>query len=188
MNSTESLFDIWNNMKEFGRRVRFCNADGLQAWQAYKKYYAMFKIGCDIEVNDLIRNIATDKLISEDKSFDNCIFKLNDTQLDNKNEIDHFFFQHFRIPATTNYKLSIVKLAQVAYNIGQFNAARNDGLYSSELLSFYDENNLGLLSTYISIGLIQEVPILKSVETKGGYHDKYVKYKRKYKNSKRINK
>ena len=68
--------------------------------------------------------------------------------LSNTVESEHFFIQHFRIPAMENYVLSEKKYAQIAYNAGQFLADRENGKYSQEIMDYYDLLCLGEWQTF----------------------------------------
>lgn len=67
----------------------------------------------------------------------------------NSIESEHFFVQHFRIPILEGMSLSECKIAQIAYNAGQFKAEREKGTYLQQVLDFYYHNKLGDFLTFV---------------------------------------
>jgi hypothetical protein len=97
------------------------------------------------------------------------------------------FLQLVRIPKN-NPECNIVRLVQIAYNLGQLSVEyKDDSVYTLAVKRFYDMNNLGAMSTYTQssrdISAKDLKKINKLVESKivgSGYLYKYLKYKNKY--------
>ena len=53
--------------------------------------------------------------------------------------------------------VSIIKLLQIGYNIGQFKAENERKPYNDKLLKYYNDNNLDNISTYIKIKIDNKV-------------------------------
>jgi hypothetical protein len=89
-----------------------------------------------------------------------------------------------RIPKN-NPTCNLVRLAQIAYNLGQLSAMYDDAVYTPEVKQFYTMNNLGAMNTYTSCAIsyehLQKIRQLKDSKIIGsGYLHKYLKYKKKY--------
>ena len=142
-------------MVDAGYNVRKAGLNGLTSWQPHKEKYLQFvlengdsKIPLRQEFVDFVKKLNYQ---TTNKDHSDVILTLDDIVLDNKTETDHFIIQHFRIPMMENYNLSIVKLAQLAYNIGQAGAVFGyEDAYASSIEDFYSRNNLGDLMTYIT--------------------------------------
>ena len=62
-------------------------------------------------------------------------------------EQQHFYLQLVRIPK--NNQLSLLRLCQIAYNIGQYKATLSDGIYSEIAIKYFDDNNMDDINTYV---------------------------------------
>jgi hypothetical protein len=185
--------ELWNSIVEYGYNVRKIIIQtnnginiGQKAWQLLKDDFSNYDFEMDsikYEKLDCI-NLLKGEYIKQDSDKDHELvqIKINDMTLNNTKEIDHFFIQHFRIAITVNNKLSVQKLMQIAYNVGQFKASRENNMYNSELVQYYDKNELDKLKTYISNS--DKITVLKKIKTggvyKSDYYQKYLKYKTKY--------
>ena len=79
----------------------------------------------------------------------------NDDVKDNTWSQKHFMLQLVRIPRKN--KISLVKLCQIAYNVGQFKATLENEkhlkeehvVYTLDVLNYFVSNDLGNVFTYI---------------------------------------
>lgn len=110
----------------------------------------------------------------------------------------HFFLQLIRIPKLND--CNIIRLCQIAYNIGQYLADINDLIYTKEVKKYFKKNKLSDIKSYVDDECLDKLnknnleEIIKLVSSKlflieqnGGdvdYYKKYLKYKTKYINSK----
>jgi len=165
-----TLREIWNNVKSIGYNVRISNKNGLNEWQPLKYKYSIYMLpeGKKMEVNNVIRQLARSRYIvdianianiadsnnvqvnSNVNSKVNSKFVIDSITLDNTIDFHHFFIQHFRIPIMNDFKLSILKFAQIAYNAGQYEAAKQQNLYDTIVNMFYIDHKLGDPETYVS--------------------------------------
>ncbi|AYV83898.1 MAG: putative orfan [Hyperionvirus sp.] len=202
-----TLRDIWDNVKAFGYSVKVEGRDGLREWQPLKEQYSRYTLPGDapvVPVKSAIKDLSDQHLIiGKDKTdYTDSKFKITDTIiLSNINPPDHFFIQHFRIPKMLDFSLTTVKLAQIAYNAGQYSAAEELGMYPPEVNNFYNDNILGDIETFISDQAASLVPsnleqrpypgsIAPTAPTSnadssgklmgGNNYYKYIKYKTKY--------
>jgi hypothetical protein len=90
----------------------------------------------------------------------------------------HFQLQMIRIPRL--YPCTLRRLIQIAYNVGQYEAVKNNPIYGEDIKEFYHDNNLNKITSYVDIreasdgisehlkknGLPKLPEILSSVETK----------------------
>jgi len=135
MNFQYNIKDLWNLVVQYGYIVRYNQLDGLDSWVKLKTIISeispkkKYKWACDMEMP--FENL---------KSLENKIIEpIEDENPINyeKWEREHFFIQHFRIPAK-NKNPKMVKILQVAYNTGQLLAEK------SKIPYFYDHLNLNL--------------------------------------------
>jgi len=139
----------WDKMVEIGYDVRKNNQDGLQEWQRYKNIFNTIPF-----LNKRIHSVIFDLIKScvikgtDLKDLGDLQFLYKDVTLNNLNEVGHFFIQHFRIPMLLDFTLNELKLMQIAYNAGQFKAARENNEYPIEILTLYDGSKLALLETF----------------------------------------
>jgi len=186
----EKLFEF---IKNYGYIVRTNNLDGLASWNEMKAIIST------ISCNSLAWNINLLNL--ENKSIGNSENAYNyvhdtlgmlgeDTPTEKSNpnwENFHFFLQLVRIPKN-NPVCELVRLAQIAYNLGQLSAVYDDDIYTENIKRFYTMNNLDKMSTYItssSCAVSDEhfQKIRQLIDSKiigSGYLHKYLKYKKKY--------
>ena len=79
-----------------------------------------------------------------------AILTIGDTILNNQTAEHHFLIQHFRIPRVNQYKLSVLKIMQVAYDVGQLKVVfENESVYDDSVKKFYSDNKLDQIHTYI---------------------------------------
>jgi hypothetical protein len=157
------LQKLFNNFIQLGFKVRSLGLDGLESWKD-----ASASLENDTEIAKWAESrLKTDgyaNIVGKDAIYDYVYNDLGikgeeipDKATNPNFEAHHFLLQLVRL--VKNDKCTQKKIAQVAYNIGQFMATVGSGVYSSDALSFYHANNLGRLESYI---------ILES-ELYGGY-------------------
>ena len=136
------LEQIWKDAKARGHQVRSTGGNGLDEWQPLKKLYS--------KIDDKIHGNMSKFVTMPDTIHVQYFFSNDDVEhTDVKIEKDHFFVQLFRIPILCNHVLPIVKVAQLAYNVGQFEAARLEGVYDDRLLCFFDTHELSYLRGHV---------------------------------------
>ena len=137
------LEELWISMIKFGERTRAGNMNGLERWNLVKEFIPNIKIiwkeSSKKIYNDLVR-LGVNNSEGWDES------GLSHTEW----ERQHFLLQHGRI-INKNPEGSIVRLLQIAYNIGQFKveASGERNPYTEEQMNYYKENKLDELWTYI---------------------------------------
>jgi hypothetical protein len=188
--------ELFNLIKEYGIMVRSTKLDGLESWKKIKLLLQ------DKENNSCNWNISKKNLDTMYLHVHNTLNmkgEEDDPGFENKSENhknwekSHFFLQLVRIPKIS--KCELVRVCQIAYNLGQLKAERDDPIYTPEIKDYFENNRLGNLDTYIDIDcfnnlytaelerIIISVKLLK--EQIGGnnlYYKKYIKYKTKYLN------
>ncbi|AYV85610.1 MAG: hypothetical protein Satyrvirus25_15 [Satyrvirus sp.] len=180
---SETVKSLWNQLIDIGFNVRKNRLNGLEEWQPYKNKYSNYMVQ-DYSIGVPLR----DNFINLCESFDykytdkdqtDTILKINDEIFDNKIETNHFLIQHFRIPRLEHYRLLLVKILQLAYNIGQLRAVfLNENAFSNELKNFYYSNHLDDIGTYFDSDIHYKLVTIKQVGS--GHYYKYLKYKKKY--------
>lgn len=195
----EQLFE---KVIEYGRLVRANKLDGLKAWNDIKGLFES-QIACR-EWN-IVRTIkgADTSDIQSIYDYVHGDLGMNGDDSDDKSNHDvwskkHFFLQLIRI-IKNNPDYSFVRLAQIAYNIGQLsNHIDSEPLYEGDALTYYYGNKLNEISSYIDVDkcdvksdkleeLIEKLDekISEIKKQSGGnsdskYYNKYLKYKEKY--------
>ncbi len=145
LTNTLTLQQLWNILVNHGYEVRSTGQDGLNEWQPYKNTLKNYKIDVELKVDNGIKYLC-----EEHYNSDEGIFVYNDIEINNEVESAHFLIQHCRIPKLMNFKLSILKLLQIAYNAGQFLAEQYvNNTYPDEIINMYYENNMDKLTTYV---------------------------------------
>lgn len=156
VNRTLSVRDIWARLIDIGYNVRKTKTNGLASWQIYKNEYSQYgntKIPLRPEFVDFVKKLNYG-VITEDHT--DVILNIAGFQLDNQIESEHFFIQHFRIPIMENFELSFVKIAQLAYNIGQIRAVMEfEKYYNPEIVQFYVKHKLDDIVTYFQLSSLE---------------------------------
>ena len=125
---------------------------GQNGWQPLKAKYSN-NSDTGLPLVESFKSIPIEYTIGNDhKEHSDVKVTVNGVTLDNKIETDHFFIQHFRIPRLNN-PLTVVKILQIAYNAGQFQAEREKGTYPIAVTEFYDKYKFGELATYVDANL-----------------------------------
>ncbi len=202
--------ELFNKVIEYGHLVRSKNGhgiDGLTAWGNLKPLLSSVVINCDWKIiRNLDGTISSDLNQIYDYVHDVLGMKGDDHDDQSNHELwekYHFFLQLIRIPKNTP-ELSLLKLCQIAYNIGQLSHyidsenPEDKKIFNSKVKNYYNSNNLDKLSSYIDVTtcvldeesasrLVNQIDLLIKMinEQSGGYSDikyknKYLKYKNKY--------
>jgi hypothetical protein len=188
--------ELFNLVKNYGYIVRSNELDGLQSWNEIKSILqSICCVGLEWSMN--LKTLASEPLDSEplniNGAYNYIYIKLKMKGEDNEEEKCnpnwekyHFFLQLARIPKN-NPKCDLVRLCQIAYNLGQLSAVYDDAVYTDDVKHFYKINNLDKMSTYTctswSIDVEDLERIRQLIESKkigSGYLHKYKKYKNKY--------
>lgn len=161
-----NILMLWEYMINVGYDVYHNKRNGYDEWQIWKSILSNMKLPNydNLDINQNIIKIIKDHLIiKNDKNeyVDCCFYTKQFNICNNEKEIYHFFIQMFRISLMSNYRLSLLKLLQIAYNIGQYNAARIKKEYIDDINNFFDEHNLGNLETFINKKYFDIIPIVK---------------------------
>jgi hypothetical protein len=188
--------ELFNLVKNYGYIVRSNELDGLQSWNKIKS--TLQSICCkELEWSMNLKTLASEPHASEplniNGAYNYIYIKLKMKGEDNEEEKCnpnwekyHFFLQLARIPKN-NPKCDLVRLCQIAYNLGQLSAVYNDAIYTENVKRFYEINNLGDIITYtrtrcsIDEHIIESIrQLIESKKIGSGYLHKYKKYKNKY--------
>lgn len=138
---------IFEETIKYGYNTRKSKKNGLLEWQSVKEQYINNKDTFIINNNYKLLCESLNYMREEsDNDHERVKIMIDNTLYDNKIECDHFMIQLFRIPIMCNYKLPLVKLLQMGYNIGQLeHEIKNNNHKISE---YYESKRLGLLETY----------------------------------------
>jgi len=151
-NSNSLLDEIFKITIKKGFDVRSQKLNGLVEWNIFKNNYTeMLNEKLNLENYGWKINWKIENLIETDpiKIYEYFLILLqikdeNDTQ-DPFWEQNHFFIQLIRIVKNNNFCL--MRLLQIAYNIGQFKAEFS--WYDIKVQEFFIENNLESIRAYI---------------------------------------
>lgn len=142
-----SVCELWGLVKQMGYAIKASEQDGLKMWGPIKEKYSAY--------TDHIYEINTKKFEdhimyeSRDDKHDKVTMKIGSQNFDNEIADDHFLIQHFRIAKMNNYRLPLVKVLQIAYNVGQARASLENGKYNNDVVQFYNLHRLGNVETYL---------------------------------------
>lgn len=134
VSTLETLFDYISNTFE---RLRKLDAilPGQVIWNDIKKIIGTIN-------NE--KTIYWKRLPITDQLYNIIIYLPECDDNNNIIESNHFLIQQVRIP--TKYPVSIIKIMQIALNIGQWKGTRNEEIYK---LINYNSLNLDKISSYI---------------------------------------
>lgn len=174
---------LFENIKVYGRYVRTNRLDGLEYWNRVKLFLSRpeQKVGFD-ELNKIIGNKWTIgvKLSSTKQSTDveeiyqfvhgEDGLKIYGEEGDEVSkslehsvwEQNHFFLQLIRIPK--NSELNLIKLLQIAYNLGQLSVCLERGNFCSKAIDYFKSNNLDKLESYIKLSPEQNNQIETNIQ------------------------
>ena len=152
-----TIVDLWNEAFAVGLATRRAGKCGLSAWQPLKRKYSNLYSTCDLVNKPNIQHVMVRRYVvdRDDTDHTNAKLAVGGRFLYNTVEIHHFVIQHVRIPTMMDFKLSVVKLCQIAYNAGQFAAVREAGGYDDTITAFYDEERLGDIATYTTDAIVR---------------------------------
>lgn len=147
------LESLWKFVITVGYTVRKNGCNGFEMWQPLKNYFSQYEISGFRDsfspINQKIKQLAERvRYMAHDKNHQDVEIMIYNTRLNNSKETDHFIVQHFRIPMMSS-SLPLVKILQLAYNIGQASAEFERGTYSEDIINFYKKNYLSDISTFI---------------------------------------
>ncbi len=196
--------ELFQSVIEYGRLVRANKLDGLKLWEDIKGLFSD-KTTCSGAQWKIVRTINGVDTSDIHKIY-NYVYNelgMDGEDSDDKSDHDlwskkHFFLQLIRI-VKKNPTFSLVRLAQIAYNIGQLsNHLDSDPLFEEKHTSYFYSNRLNEIGSYIDLDEceISEKEVkeltdqinemnreIREREQTGGsdkYYKKYLKYKQKY--------
>jgi hypothetical protein len=162
-----SLKNAWNQMI---RNAYLINptGKGLEKWQEFKAILNKYDNTSHFIISGKILKLVDDRKINYNASkFEDSDAKITigTETFSNENTEQHFLVQLFRLSklsrdtssssSTTPPYMTLTKLMQIAYNIGQFEAVRerddDKRIYSTNVREFYIANKLNKMSTYVDI-------------------------------------
>ena len=155
-----TFYKVFQGAIDYGYNVRKQKLDGLQKWNELKASLPNVPIGCGWKIN-WTSGGDDDDIESLYNYVHNHLGMEGDESDTTKHEIKtweryHFLLQLIRIPKN-NPKPTFVRLAQVAYNIGQYMAEAEAEPYSQDVIAFLRDNNLDTMSSYIDSLYVEEV-------------------------------
>jgi hypothetical protein len=136
------LSELWGVMIKYGYETRIHNKDGLEKWNVVKPVFPDCKISWKESSKEIFKNLQKLEVNGDDG--DEEKYKLSHQDW----ERQHYLLQHGRIIHKNNPG-SLLRLMQIAYNIGQFRAEQERKSYPVKQLTYYRDNKLDSLSTYI---------------------------------------
>lgn len=173
---------LFENIKVYGRYVKTNGLDGQEYWNKLKTFIQRPEQAEGLgEINKIISSSGWKinvKIGSSTNSDINQIYDYVHGDGENKLKIfgeegdeqakslDHdvwdqynIFLQLIRIPKN-NSKIDLLRLLQVAYNLGQLSVCLNEGsVISSQAQEYFKSNNLDKLESYIKINEGQKVEL-----------------------------
>jgi len=150
----DKLKILWDAIIKYGYEIRSSNKNGLVGWLAVKEKLTPFDFKLEWTESS---KVFAEKLIglgvNNSDSFETSGLATKELW-----DRDHFLIQHGRI-IRNNPEATLVRLLQIAYNVGQFNAENEKTKYSDQLLTYYHINQLNKLTTFIKpiVSINQEV-------------------------------
>jgi hypothetical protein len=186
--------ELFNLIKNYGYIIRKNNLNGLTNWNEMKDILSNISCNClswNINLVNLDKKNITSISDAYNYVHDYLDMKGEDDQTEKCNpnwEKFHFFLQLVRIPYN-NPDCNLVRLAQIAYNLGQLDAVYFDDIYTPSVRTFYNMNNLDKMSAYtenscdISKEDLEKIRLLMDSKIIGSgylykYLNKYLKYKK----------
>lgn len=188
------ISDLFENIKVYGRYVRTNKLDGLEYWERIKTFLkkpeqniglhfinSILGLNWNINVKFIFDDMenTTNTYNDINKIYDYvhgdndyitnglCIYGEENDEI-NKNisktvwEKNHFFLQLIRIPK--NNKLNLIRLLQVAYNLGQLSVCLDNTNFSPKALEYFKINKLNNIDSYIHLSSTQNEQIHSNIE------------------------
>jgi hypothetical protein len=162
---------LFNTVINYGYYVRLNNLNGLDAWNTIK---ALINTNQDLNTNissiighwnitlningqnisgiHLIYNHLKNEMNLHGDDGDKEEHKLSDEEW----QRNHFYLQLARIPK--NNSCNLVRLLQVAYNIGQLVCEMKQKKFTSEYISFFLMNRLYNINTFVNFNISNLTP------------------------------
>jgi len=171
----ELLKLLWTEMIQYGYNVRSKGKDGLVAWTNIKVFIPGLKITWTEHSKTIYESLLAFGVSPTDETYEASGMTKEEW------DRDHFLIQHGRI-IKNNLDGTLVRLMQIAYNIGQFRREREKKEYNPAIIKYYDENNLDKLETYITepielpAGLKIAINLAFEENLKGGSINSYLKF------------
>lgn len=176
------MLGLFENIKVYGRYVRTNGLDGLEYWNKIKRFVQRPEQEEGLgEINKLLSSNGWEinvKIGSSTNSNINQIY--NYVHGDKENELKifgeegdeesksldhniweqyHFFLQLIRIPKN-NPEINLLRLLQIAYNLGQLSVSLEEGsVFDSKSIEYFKSNNLDKLESYIKINRGQKAEL-----------------------------
>lgn len=169
---------LFENIKVYGRYVRTNGLNGLEYWNKIKKFIQKPEQLDGMEkINEILSSIGWTICVKIGSSTNSNIDQIYDyVHGDKKNQLKifgeegdeedkalehdiweqyHFFLQLIRIPKN-NPEINLIRLVQIAYNLGQLSVyigtgAGDNSIISSKAKQYYKSNNLDELDSYVKI-------------------------------------
>jgi len=174
------IYDLWEEFIQYGYNIRLKAKDGKLAWDSVKVLIPDLKIEW-IEKSKTFYTMLGSLGVNLSESPEEAKMSKD------KWERHHYLLQHGRIVHTNpNEKATLVRLLQIAYNIGQFKRELEKELYTPEQLKFYINNDLNKVTTYIEKisklpeDIIRKLKEIFALNLKGGYTPLYQQYFNEY--------
>ena len=146
------LKEKFNEIIEYGKKTRSNKENGFDNWQKVKSSYSD-------EIKHKRSEIIEDLMIKANYKYKDNDQKYSEVTINGINiknmvddklvEVNHFLVQLFRIPNLSGNEMSELKILQVAYNIGQYQAELYNNTYDEAITSFFVENGMSNIETYI---------------------------------------
>jgi mannose-6-phosphate isomerase-like protein (cupin superfamily) len=179
------ISQLFENVKVYGRYVRENKLDGLEYWNRIKLFIKKPEqkvglnklneiIGCNWTIKVMLDSDSATKSSNLDQIYE-FVHGENQLQIygeegdENKHnmthekwEKNHFFLQLIRI--AKNNSLDLVRLLQVAYNLGQLSICLNKKNFSAKAIGYFKSNNLDNLDSYIKLTQIQNKQISSNTQ------------------------
>lgn len=161
---------LWDLLVTYGYQIRSSNQKGLDSWNAIKSLIPDMSVAWSESSKTIYDKLAKLGVNTNESSAD--------AKMEHKEwERHHYLLQHGRI-VRMNPEGSLMRLLQIAYNVGQFKCELERQVYPVEQLRFYILNDLNKLEAYTVTGLdrVDVNPLVKRLlagsEMKGGSIDK----------------
>ena len=202
MSIESSISDIFRTVKKISREIYKLKLDRIVYWEKIKKIIPD-EIFCNMNwKTEIVFNNGQSSSCSDDvyeyvyKTFN--IIPNSDEMIANnssdgklKEECGFFFLELINVQR--QYTCTLLRLCQIAYNLGQYQALYSDysltEYFTSEINKYYTNNKLNNYNSYVYLEdckdnekyteLISKIKNLIPKQ-KGGNYYKYLKYKKKY--------
>ena len=144
------LKDLWTIFLQVGYQVRKNKLGGQQAWSYCKEWIGNNFDGTSLmDVPPTLKKLVQEHYHPLGNEDSQSTFTLHNLTLHNQTEVEHFLIQHFRLVHLQNFRLSPLKLLQVAFNAGQFQAECEKNTYDQLFVTFYREHLLDQYETFV---------------------------------------